>query len=124
MIVAGIGCRLDCPEADISAVLRDAESRAGVTATALAAPAFKSAEPGLNAAATTLGLPLHLITDDALAEAQPRCVTASDRVRTATGHAAIAEACALAAAGPHSRLILPRIAHPRATCALAESNPT
>jgi cobalamin biosynthesis protein CbiG len=123
MIVAGIGCRLECPEADISAVLRDAEARAGVTATALAAPKFKSTEPGLNAAAATLGLPLHWIDDAALAAAQPRCVTQSERVRAATGHAAIAEAAALAAAGPHSRLILPRIAHSSATCALAESNP-
>ena len=123
MIVAGIGCRLGCPEADITAVLRDAEARAGVTATALAAPVFKSTEPGLHAAAATLHLPLHWIDDAALAEAQPRCVTPSDRVRAATGHSAIAEAAALAAAGPHSRLILPRIAQSSATCALAESNP-
>jgi cobalt-precorrin 5A hydrolase len=123
MIVAGIGCRNLCPGADILAVLHDAEARAGVSATALAAPAFKSGETGLRAAAAMLGLPLHWIDDAALAAAQSRCVTASDRVRAATGHAAIAEAAALAAAGPRGRLILARIAHSSATCALAESNP-
>jgi cobalt-precorrin 5A hydrolase len=37
------------------------------------------------------------------------------------GVGSLAEAAALAAAGPEAALILPRIAAPRATCALAGS---
>ncbi len=123
MIAAGLGCRRHCPPADIIAVLRDAEARAGTMATALAAPAFKSAEQGLIEAARTLGLPLLFIEDDALAQAQPSCVTKSEAARQHTGHASIAEAAALAACGPNARLLLARITHPAATCAIAESSP-
>ncbi len=121
MIVAGLGCRRLCAAADILAVLDDAESQAGVRVSALAAPAFKSEEPGLVEAAVARGLFMHWIDDPALAEAQPRCVTRSDIAERHTGHAAIAEAAALAASGPTGRLLLARIAHPTATCALAES---
>jgi cobalt-precorrin 5A hydrolase len=121
MIAAGLGFRRNTPAADLIAILRDAEALAGQRATALAAPAFKAAEPGLVEAAAQLGLVLHLIDDAGLAEAQPACVTRSETVRAHTGHAAIAEAAAIAAAGPGARLILPRIAHATATCALAES---
>jgi cobalt-precorrin 5A hydrolase len=41
--------------------------------------------------------------------------------RRHTGLASVAEAAALAAAGPDSRLLLPRISGARATCALAIS---
>lgn len=121
MIVAGIGCRSLCPAGDIVAVLRDAEMRSGVRATALAAPHFKHAEPGLHAAALLLGLDLHWIGDDAMTAMQPACPTRSATVLAATGHQSIAEAACLAAAGPGAILVLPRIAHARATCALAES---
>lgn len=118
-LVAGLGCRLHCPAEDILAVLAAAEFRFGHAADTLAAPAAKRHEPGLHEAAARRGLKLLFIDDTALADAQPRCATRSEAARRATGHAAIAEACALAAAGPGATLLLPRIAHPTATCALA-----
>jgi len=124
MIIAGIGCRANCPATDIIVILRQAEAQSGLRATAIAIPAFKSEEPGLLTAAQTLNLPLHEIEDDALAEAQSRCVTRSERTQAATGHASIAEAAALAAAGPRATLKLPRIKSSTATCALAESSPS
>lgn len=123
MIIAGIGCRAGCGPEAIVAVVREAERRSGRRATALAAPQFKSAEPGLIAAAAALGLVLHLVTDAAMADMQPHCTTRSATALAATGHASIAEACCLAAAGPAATLVLSRLAHPRATCALAESAP-
>ena len=118
-IFAGIGCRRDTGAADIIAVLRDAEARAGIGATALAAPAFKSGEAGLLGAASTLGLSLVLLDDDQLASVQPSCPTRSVVAARCTGHASIAEASAMAAAGLGGRLVLARIAHATATCALA-----
>ena len=94
--------------------------QAGIRATALAIPDFKAAEAGPREAARQLGVALILIDAPALAAAQPRCVTRSSRVEQITGFASVAEASALAAAGPGGRLLRARIAGPRATCALAE----
>lgn len=121
MIVAGIGCRRACPATDIIAVLRTAEAQAGVSVRMLAAPTFKSHEPSLVEAASLLGLTLILVEDDAMQKAQSQCQTVSDAALRHTGHASVAEAAAIAAAGPGARLLLPRINNARATCALAES---
>jgi len=107
MIAAGVGFRRGCSAEEILAVLRDAELQAGLRADVVAAPAFKGAMDGLS---------LVLISDAAVQAAQPACVT-----RMRDGRPSVAEACALAAAGNGAVLRLPRIAHPRATCALAES---
>ncbi len=107
MIAAGVGFRNGCPAEDIMAVLREAERLAGVSVDVVAVPAFKGGVAGLS---------LMLIGDTAMAAAQPGCVTPMRN-----GLPSVAEACALAAAGEGAVLLLPRIAHARATCALAES---
>lgn len=117
MIVAGLGCRRGCPAADLVAAVRQAASSAGLTVGALAAPAFKAHEAGLQEATALLGLPMLLVDDAAMRAAQPRCVTRSAAARAATGLASVAEAAALAASG--SALLLPRVAVGGATCALA-----
>lgn len=117
MIAAGIGFRRGCSADEITAVLRAAEAQAGVRANVLAAPAFKAGDAALDA---QFAVPLRLIGDAALAAAQQQCATFSEMARAQTGFASVAEACALAAAGPGARLLLPRIAHASATCALAE----
>ena len=118
-VIAGIGCRRYCPAEDILSVVRRACAETGVFAGGLAAAEFKAHEPGLRAAAQHLGLPLFLVDTVALSAAQERCMTRSARAVQAIGIASIAEGCALAAAGPDSRLLLPRIAFGAATCALA-----
>jgi cobalt-precorrin 5A hydrolase len=62
-----------------------------------------------------------LITDADLKAAGTRVATRSDRVVALTGVPSLAEAAALAAAGPSSRLIAPRLVVGAATCALASS---
>lgn len=118
-MIAGIGCRRNCPGADIVALVRAAEAASGGAVTALAAPVAKAQEKGLHAAAAALGVALLLVEQDALAAAQPRCVTRSECAERALGVASVAEGCALAAAGEGARLVLPRIASARATCAVA-----
>lgn len=116
-VIAGVGCRAGAGADAILAVI--ARALAGRAATAIATAIFKAREPGLIEAAARLGLPLLAVDDAALAAAQYRCVTRSARVEAATGHASIAEAAAMAAAGPSAALILPRITDGAVTVALA-----
>ena len=119
-VIAGLGFRRDSPAEFFVAVIRDAGAQSGRRVDALAVPEFKADEAGVQAAARTLALPLIRVARAALKGAQGRCQTRSDAARAATGFASVAEAAALAAAGADSRLLLPRIANARATCALAE----
>ena len=116
MIVAGIGCRRGCTAADILALVRVAQERAGCRVEALAAPDFKRDEPGLHAAAGILGVGLTFLGMDALAGVQPLCPTRSDAAARARGLASVAEGAALASGGT---LLLARISGGGATCALA-----
>ncbi len=119
MIVAGIGCRRDCAAEEVLALVRLAAARAGAAPAALATSAAKATTPALREAAAALALPLLPVTGRALEAAASRCVTRSAASLGATGLPSLAEAAALAAAGAGSRLLLPRIAGTRATCALA-----
>jgi cobalt-precorrin 5A hydrolase len=124
MIVAGIGCRKGAPAAEIEAAIAAALDRAGLLANALsliATSAAKAGEPGIAAAALALGIPLVPVPQSELEAAGHRAVTTSARVIAATGVPSLAEAAALAAGGPASRLIAQRIAVGPATCALARS---
>lgn len=124
MIAAGIGCRTGCAGEEIAGLVRSAFEEASIcdrTRIVLAAPERKRQEDGVHEAARLLSLPLRFIEDVAMAAAQDRTLTRSARVEAAVGVASVAEAAALAAAGPGSRLLLPRRSTPRATCALAIS---
>ncbi|MBL6078242.1 cobalamin biosynthesis protein [Belnapia sp. T18] len=126
-LVAGFGCRRGAPAEAIAAALDAALHDAGCTLaalTALATSTAKAAEPGLQAMAARLALPLTTPPDAALAAAAPACITASPRVEALTGLPSLAEAAALAAAGPGARLLGPRrSAGGLATCALATTEP-
>jgi cobalt-precorrin 5A hydrolase len=122
--VAGVGCRRGASAAEIAAVITTALARAGLASEmldAIAAPAAKKDEPGIVAAASTLGVALVLVAQRDLEDAGSRVETHSKRVNALMGVPCVAEAAALAAAGPAARLMLPRIAIGPATCALARS---
>jgi cobalt-precorrin 5A hydrolase len=125
MIVAGVGCRRGTSAAAIETVIAAALSRAGLASGVLdviAAPAAKGDEPGIAAAASALGVRLVLVAQLDLETAGSRVATHSRRVATLMGVGSVAEAAALAAAGPAGRLVLPRIAIGPATCALARAD--
>jgi len=124
MIVAGVGCRRGAPASDIEAAIRAALSRAALAADALdgiATIAAKNAEIGIQTAAKNFGVSIVLVSDADLQAAEPRTQTRSERVRALAGVSSVAEAAALAAAGPSARLIGSRLAIGAATCALAAS---
>ena len=126
MIVAGVGCRRGAPAPDIEAAVRAALAGAGVDTDALDAIATitaKGAEAGIRATAAKLGIAVVLVADSDLLAAGYRTETRSERVQALTGVPSVAEAAALAAAGPSARLIARRLVVGAATCALAASEP-
>jgi cobalt-precorrin 5A hydrolase len=119
MIVAGMGFRRTASLAS----LRDAFLRAGgARATALATAEDKAGAEAFRALAAECHLPIHPVPLADLAR-QP-VQTQSARVATLYGTGSLAEAAALAAAGPGARLLAPRITSQdgTATAALAERN--
>ncbi len=126
MIAAGIGCKRGAPASDIEAAIRAALVRANIGADALdviATIEAKSGEVGIRTAAERLGLSLIIVPELELAAAGDRIQTRSERVMAVAGVGSVAEAAALAAAGPAGSLIVPRLVLGVATCALAASAP-
>jgi cobalt-precorrin 5A hydrolase len=116
MIVAGFGFRSGVT----LAALRDALARAGgpLGVTHLATPDVKAER--LAPLARALAVPMIAVPAEAMR--QQKTLTRSDRVRTLFGTGSVAEAAALAAAGPGARLRGPRAvsADGTATAAIAE----
>jgi cobalt-precorrin 5A hydrolase len=124
MIVAGVGCRRGAAAAQIEAAITAALAHVGLARAAvglIATSAAKGGEPGIAAAACSIGVPLVLVAQGDLAAAGARAATRSARVLALAGVPSVAEAAALAAGGPAARLIAPRVAVGPATCALADS---
>lgn len=117
-MIAGIGLR----EAATPASVLDALARAGGGALRhLAVPAPKARHPAI-AALSRLGYTVTAIPPEAL---DRLTLTDSPHARAAFGTGSVAEACALAAAGPRARLLGPRAvsADHLATAALATGDP-
>lgn len=116
MRVAGFGFRKGASAAALADALARAGGAAGVTALATA----EDKAAGLQGIARTLGLPVIGVPKAALA-AQP-VLTHSARVKALYGTGSLAEASALAAAGPGARLLGPRAQSQdgTATAAIAE----
>ena len=124
-VYAGIGFRSGATEGEIADLVRASMARAGLYDSrlcALAVPAFKTGHEAATAAADTFGVTLTAIDEPALADAAPRCQTQSEISLRERGLPSVAECAALAAAGPGSRLLAPRIKGASATCALAVRN--
>ncbi len=125
MIALGVGFASRCTGNELAAVvtavlaevpgLLDAHAGAG----RLAAPAHKRHAGLLEPVARDLGLTPVYVTRDQLSVWQPATVTRSRLAEAAVGLPAVAEAAALAAAGPGARLCVPRRTAGPATCALA-----
>lgn len=121
MIVVGIGCRKHATVDAIVTLIEAVLAEAGLSRPdRIAAPDFKVAEPGLAEAALRLGCDLVWVAEASIAAQQPQCLTRSNQTEIHTGHASIAEACALAGAGGAApRLVIPRRSNATVTCALA-----
>ena len=126
MIAVGIGCKRGAPASDIEAAIRAALLHARINAGALGVIATieaKSTEAGIRVVAEKFDLAVVVVPADALAAANTRVETHSERALARTGVGSVAEAAALAAAGTASKLIVPRLIVGTAACALAASPP-
>ncbi|WP_395710720.1 cobalamin biosynthesis protein [Reyranella sp.] len=120
VIVAGAGFRLGATAEEIEALVRQALALHGAERIdLLATEAGKASEPGFQEAARRLSVALVACAAADLQGVTDRLLTHSARVQEATGLPAIAEAAALVAAGRNSRLLGPRLASARVTCAIA-----
>lgn len=121
MIAIGVGCRKGCASDAIVAIVRRAlaAARGGETQASLFTLTEKRGEPGLADAAQALNMPLVFLEAATLREASARVATRSERVMRLFGLPSVAEAAALAGAGPKSVLVVPRISAAGATCAIA-----
>ena len=124
MIVAGVGFRRGVAAEEIVALVEQALERAALARNALGRLATietLATLPAFTEAARRLDVAAAPVAEPALSAAAPYVRTQSARSITAHGVGSVAEAAALAAAGPHPELILERIASASATCALARS---
>jgi cobalt-precorrin 5A hydrolase len=123
-IVAGIGCRKGVSAAQVKAAIDAAfaaQALVGRQPGLLAAPAARDTEDGIRDAAAALGLRLMWVSQTALEAADPGTRTHSSRSVAAMNVHSVAEASALAAAGPNARLLVERITLGPVTCALAQA---
>ena len=123
-LIAGIGLRPGTSEAEIGACLDQALATAGLgdePVSRFSTLAARSTEPGLLALALVRNAEIVAIPDEALKGFEAACATRSTRIASLYGVGSVAEAAALAAAGPGGTLIQPRIATARVTCALARA---
>lgn len=124
MVVAGLGCRRDCPQQDLLALLIHSLAQHELTVdnlVGLASIAHKRDEPGLHQLANHLNLELTFFTPEALTLYQSE-KAGSALIRSVTGSPAVAEPCALALAtrlGTAARLLGEKTRTTNATCALA-----
>lgn len=121
MIVAGFGFRKGTSLASLQAALALAQD-ALPPVTALAAPEDKAF--ALRPLADTMGLPLIALPAATLVAVRTQTVSAPSLRARGTG--SVAEAAALAAAGPEATLLCTRRISPdrMATCAIATGNPS
>jgi cobalt-precorrin 5A hydrolase len=122
MIVAGIGSASGVTAAEVLAAVDAACAAHAVEPSdleALAVPEMKTDEPGIHAAAQTLKKIVLVIGRAELEAAGAGSLTHSARSLEATGAPSASEATALAAIGAGAKLLGPRVAAGRVTCALA-----
>ena len=124
MIVAGVGFRRSVEADEIVTLVERALEHASLTRNALSRLAtveVLATLPAFTEAVRRLDVVAAPVAQAALLAAAPHVRTQSARSIAAHGVGSVAEAAALAAAGPCPQLILERIASGSATCALARS---
>jgi cobalt-precorrin 5A hydrolase len=120
-VAIGIGCKRGCSSEVIVAIVERAIAAAacGAAPATLFTHEAKKSDAGLAAAAKALGLPLVFLDGQILRNASLRAATNSPRVMAMFGLPSVAEAAALAGAGPSSVLLVARMSDGGASCAIA-----
>ncbi|MBB3607588.1 cobalamin biosynthesis protein [Rhizobium sp. BK602] len=120
--VLGLGCERGTDWNDVRQLAERALQEAGIEAGQLLAVVSidtRMNEPAMLEVATHFRLPLRCFNVAALERETPRLKNPSDLVFARVGCHGVAEAAALAAAGPDAALVLPKIKSSFATAAIA-----
>ncbi|HEX2115417.1 MAG TPA: precorrin-3B C(17)-methyltransferase [Alphaproteobacteria bacterium] len=124
VLALGVGCERGADPRELEDLVRTTLVRHDLAPEAVACVSsldLKADEAAVLALADSFGVPARFFTAEALAREEPRLATPSDAVRSAVGVPGVAEAAALASAGPAGALLVPKQRSPRATCAIALS---
>ncbi|KAB0546829.1 cobalamin biosynthesis protein [Pseudomonas argentinensis] len=129
-LVAGLGCRRDCPLGELLALLDSALKEHGSSTaelTALASSAHKADEPGLQQLAAHLNLPIRFLPAEVMAGYHGRLSETSTKALQVAGTPGVAEASALALAerlcGQPAHLWITKRKSAAATVAVARVHP-
>lgn len=119
----GVGARRGADAQALAAFVADVAERAGVAPArcGLYTAAHKADDAELREAARLLETTIVFLPTAALRERAGETLTHSPRVMAMLGLGSVAEAAALAGAGPGSVLLEPRAAQGRYTCAIARA---
>lgn len=124
VLAVGVGCDRGCPPEELAALVRDtleAEALAPGAIACVASIDLKMDEPAVHELARQLGVPVRFFTPTELNAEAGRLKNPSDIVLKETGCPGVSEGAALAAAGPDSELVVPKIKSKRATVAIARA---
>ncbi len=124
VLALGLGCERDTAPDELCALARRTLEAAGLAREAIACVAsldLKTDEQAVLAVADDLGVPPRFFDAETLERETPRLTAPSDAVFAAVGCHGVAEAAALACAGPEGALVVPKTRSARGTCALARA---
>ena len=124
VLALGLGCERDTAPGELCALARRALKAAGLAREAVACVAsldLKMDEQAVLAVADDLGVPPRFFDAETLERETPRLITPSDAVFAAVGCHGVAEAAALACAGPEGTLVVSKTRSARSTCAVARA---
>ena len=125
VLTLGVGCARNCGAEELAGLVADVLAEAGIAAEAIHSVntiALKADEPAINALARDLDVPLRLFDAETLEAETPRLANPSDVVFAEVGTHGVAEAAALAQAGPESEFLVTKRKTANATCALVKSS--
>ena len=121
-ITVGVGCARDCDPRELAVLGSQTLAEANISDAAIHSIntiGLKADEPAINALAQVYDVPMRLFSADELEAETPRLANPSDVVFAEVGTHGVAEAAALAQAGPDAKLLVTKQKTKNATCALA-----
>ncbi len=124
VLAVGVGTERGAPPEKVIAFVRATLVDAGLAERAVAGMYsidLKLDEPAVHAVAAALKVPARFFTAERLEQETPRLANPSETVYRAVGAHGVAEAAALAAAGPEAHLVVKKQRGAQATVAVAEA---
>ena len=123
-LVMGLGCERHADPSELIALAEQVLSDHGLSPASLAALTsidLKADEAAVHAVAAHFGIPARFFSVEELNRETPRLKNPSEIVAKEVGVPGVAEAAALAGAGPNADLIVEKTRSTRGTCAIAKT---